>query len=432
MPYGPGIILSTSDGGVHWTEQKSGTTADLDAVSFVDARHGWVVGWNGVILTTSDGGATWEQENSGTTGELNSVFFADTSRGWVIGGGGIMVTSDGGAHWSLQDERANEWLYGLDFIDASHGWAVGVGSAGPYSNSWGVILRTSDGGAHWSAQDPATNNWLFGVDFVDASHGWAVGRGGTILATSDGGAHWLTQSSGTTADFHGVSCRGASLGWAVGAGGTILATTNGGWPDRTPPTTTASGAASLWYRSDVSLTLTASDNAGGSGVDATYYQIDGGPWAKGASLTIAAPADHSADGPHTVSYYSTDLSGNAEAAKSVTVEIDTTRPVISSAYLGFVRQASPAGWANCTSHFGLIYRVDDNLSPTAAVKLEALNWRGKVVKAISLGQCPTGVQQTYRLPLNLSFLFGRWRVTATDLAGNSQSAPVRFRLFVRR
>jgi hypothetical protein len=40
------------------------------------------------------------------------------------------------------------------------------------------------------------------------------------------------------------------------------------------------------------------------------------------------------------------------------------------------------------------------------------------------------VLQTCSLPCKLSLLLCRWRVTATDLAGNSQSRPADFRLFM--
>ena len=51
-----GAILATSDGGIHWQTQKSGTDEALLGVAFPDATHGWVVGWWGTILATSTGG----------------------------------------------------------------------------------------------------------------------------------------------------------------------------------------------------------------------------------------------------------------------------------------------------------------------------------------------------------------------------------------
>jgi hypothetical protein len=56
--------------------------------------------------------------------------------------------------------------------------------------------------------------------------------------------------------------------------------------------------------------------------------------------------------------------------------------------------------------------------------INALNFRGKVLRTISLGQRPTGVLQVYRLPGKLPHGFRRLLVSATDLAGNTQSKLV--------
>ena len=448
------VILVTVDGGATWTLQRSGVGESLQAVTFTDATHGWAVGGDdqsgtegrGVIVATSDGGATWTAQSSRTWPSFSAVSFPDARHGWVesitidMSSGDsvdwrysavILATADGGATWAQQ--YLDQWPYNeepvgeaepwpgpasVTFPDTSHGWAwTGI-----------AFLATSDGGAHWTRLNTYGGKALL---FLDASHGWAADQNGTISATSDGGATWTKQSSGTTAYLTAVSFPDASHGWAVGSDGVILATRTGGRPDRIPPTTTIGGADDLWHNAPVVLTLSATDNPGGSGVVATCYQIDGGPWVEGTTSTIPAPADHSYDGTHTVSYYSTDFSGNIEPARSVTVKIETTKPVISVAYLGFLRHRAHAGWGNHTSRFGLTYRIDDNLSPTAMVTLEALNWRGKVVKSTSLGECPTGVLHTCPLQFNLSLLFCRWRVTATDLAGNTQSRLADFRLFMR-
>ncbi len=87
--------------------------------------------------------------------------------------------------------------------------------------------------------------------------------------------------------------------------------------DRTAPVTVATAPAG-WQKTDVTVTLSASDNL--SGVNATYYRVDGGAPLVGTSATI------SAEGTHTVEFWSEDNSGNSEAPKSVTVQIDKTAP----------------------------------------------------------------------------------------------------------
>lgn len=82
--------------------------ADLNAVYFSDAEHGWVVGMGGSMLVTTDGGTHWRAQATGTVEDLSGVVFsADGRRGWVFpdtsatGRASITrVSSDGGRNWS--------------------------------------------------------------------------------------------------------------------------------------------------------------------------------------------------------------------------------------------------------------------------------------------------------------------------------------------
>ena len=107
--------------------------------------------------------------------------------------------------------------------------------------------------------------------------------------------------------------------------------------DVTPPTTTVSGVDKAWHAAPVTASFTATDDAGGSGVAYTQYSLDGGHhWRKATSVSVAAPADHSGDGIHTIDYRSVDGSGNREPARSFQVRIDTTAPATSA--------TAPSGW----------------------------------------------------------------------------------------
>jgi len=116
-------------------------------------------------------------------------------------------------------------------------------------------------------------------------------------------------------------------------------------PDTTPPTTTATGADALWHNTPVTVTFTAIDDPGGSGMSGglakTEYKLDSGFWTSGVSVTVPAPADHSGDGVHTLSYRSTDAAGNVEGAQSVTIKIDTTAPA--PAVTSFTPNSGPVG-----------------------------------------------------------------------------------------
>ena len=67
---------------------------------FLDINNGWVVGDSGVIVHTTDGGVSWDAQQSGTLVSLKTLFFVNVQRGWVGGGGNsVGRTTDGGATW---------------------------------------------------------------------------------------------------------------------------------------------------------------------------------------------------------------------------------------------------------------------------------------------------------------------------------------------
>jgi murein DD-endopeptidase MepM/ murein hydrolase activator NlpD len=75
------------------------------------------------------------------------------------------------------------------------------------------------------------------------------------------------------------------------------------------------------YRSDVELTLDATDNADGLGVDYILYKKQDGDWE-----TYTAPITFSSEGHYSVKYYSVDKAGNVENEKTVIFDIDKTIP----------------------------------------------------------------------------------------------------------
>jgi len=86
-----------------------------------------------------------------------------------------------------------------------------------------------------------------------------------------------------------------------------------------------------WYTSNVSITLSATDNSGGTGVAATYYTTDGStPTTSSTRFTGAFNVTQT----RTVKFFSVDVAGNAEAVKSQLVQIDATPSVTTIACNG--------------------------------------------------------------------------------------------------
>ncbi|MEO3859371.1 ThuA domain-containing protein [Acrocarpospora sp. B8E8] len=105
-----------------------------------------------------------------------------------------------------------------------------------------------------------------------------------------------------------------------------------GEPDTTAPVTTATPdpaqPASGWFTSLVLVTLAGADEAQGSGVDRTEFQLDGGAW-----TTYLEPVVITGDGPHTLNYRSVDKAGNVEAAKALALKVDATAPATTADFL---------------------------------------------------------------------------------------------------
>jgi hypothetical protein len=185
--------------------------------------------------------------------------------------------------------------------------------------------------------------------------------------------------------------------------------------ERTPspaPTTTVRGAGG-WHDKAVTLVFTATDHSG-SGVASTEYQLDSGPWTQGTTLTVAAPADHTNDGLHTVRFYSIDNDGDTEATHSCSVGIDTRPPKVVADWATTVRRGQVAS---------LRYLIDDPRpgSPTASVKIRIATAKGRDVKTLRVARAAVDARLATRFRCNLAKGSYRFFVYATDAAGNVQS-----------
>jgi photosystem II stability/assembly factor-like uncharacterized protein len=461
---GLGMILHSPDG-VRWLEQGVPQGPALNAVSFVDARHGWAAGEEGRVLRTEDGGATWEAQSAGTS-DLRDIQFRSETLGWAVGEG-AWWTEDGGATWHAAAVPDNVTLASLCFVDSAHGWAVGVDEE---ECANGVMLRTADGGRTWVRQELSGGWWLGGamhdVTFVDRSHGWAVGgdwwMDGYLYRTSDGGATWerislpkgpspaalcftdathglgvgerlwRTADGGTTwkveasgfaagsagPTLWGIDAADADRTWAVGAAGVILSTVDSA-DDTAAPSTVDDGDRS-WHRGVVTVHLRATD-IGASGVARTEYRVDGETtWREGEDVTFNAPRDHRGDGEHWITYRSVDAAGNVERARTCPVLIDTRGP---QTWAHAAREVAHGA----TVRFA--YRVNDLLSPCASLRLVIYDYRGgssdgqRVRKLIQEAQVRTGRDQSLRFRLDVPAGDYWYDLYASDLAGNACPYP---------
>ena len=177
--------------------------------------------------------------------------------------------------------------------------------------------------------------------------------------------------------------------------------------DTVGPETSPSLAGTLglngWYVAAVDVTLSRSDPAPGSGVAATWYRVDSGPWAG-----YAGPFSLSLEGEHLVTYYSRDNAGNAEVQKTLAVMIDSTAPTSNATALQIFTN---------TRTITLCYSAGDATSGISRVEL----WVKAPSAAWTLHSNLTSSPTTYIASADGEHQF---RTIAADMAGNrEESAP---------
>jgi len=133
--------------------------------------------------------------------------------------------------------------------------------------------------------------------------------------------------------------------------------------DVTPPTTIASASpgpnSNGWNKSSVAVSLSATDDAGGSGVKEIHYAV-------GTNSEVVLPGastviNLTSPGIFAINYHAVDLAGNVESAHTITVQIDRASPTITAAQSP---AANATGWNN--SNVTVSFSCADDLSGVAS------------------------------------------------------------------
>ncbi|MGH7583582.1 MAG: WD40/YVTN/BNR-like repeat-containing protein [Gemmatimonadales bacterium] len=221
------------------TDEASGVTATLQAVSAVSPEVAWAGGSNGTVLRTIDGGDHWTRlvVPGADRLEFRGVQALSGNEAWVLSAGNgpdsrIYHTHDGGITWTGQFTNADSSAFYdcIGFFDAKHGIAFSDAS-----QSRTTILHTDDGGTHWALLPPesvpatlpgegafASSNSCIAIA---GDRGWIAASTprGRILRSDDAGRTW-TVAADSTPLVHGpmagitaLSFRDAHHGIAVAA-----------------------------------------------------------------------------------------------------------------------------------------------------------------------------------------------------------------------
>ena len=95
------VFCSANSNAQNWNWQNPlPQGANLYSVYFANANTGYSVGFDGVILKTTDAGVSWTQQISGTSSSLLAVHFVNTDTGYAVGQSApLLKTTDGGNTW---------------------------------------------------------------------------------------------------------------------------------------------------------------------------------------------------------------------------------------------------------------------------------------------------------------------------------------------
>jgi probable HAF family extracellular repeat protein len=184
--------------------------------------------------------------------------------------------------------------------------------------------------------------------------------------------------------------------------------------DTTAPTTTATPTGTPgnggWFRSDVTVNLTATDNPGGFGVARITHSATGAqpiPTTNtpGASTSIALTAE----GETILTFYATDNAGNVEVAKTLTVRLDKTGPALSTTL-------TPAT-ARPGDTVGITIAANESLAavPTLTASGPCI---ATIPLTVSAGGTPNTYTSSYLVPAGTAGCTITFAATGTDPAGN--------------
>lgn len=185
-----------------WIVQNSGTEQHLQAVQFLDAEIGLVVGDNGTILKTTNGGADWVQLSSNTDINLHSISFINKDIGYVAGrtyhqdlgmhSNIILKTTNGGINWEEIQKPNTATILKVVFLTEQIGFSS-CGTDGLY--------KTETAGASWVKVSHKTTGSVF---FLSSNLGYAL-MGAGIAKTEDGGISWEQKKDGNSPDYNSAN-----------------------------------------------------------------------------------------------------------------------------------------------------------------------------------------------------------------------------------
>lgn len=168
-----GLIITSRDNGLSWSQSTVPVSVDLNAVHFSDELNGWAVGHGSTVLHSSDGGLSWQKQLDGRSLESIIVAYLKSPRSGLDEDEAESYLS---AILSMTRPGPGQFFMGVWFDQAGvNGYAVGP---------FGLIMGTQDGGLSWQPRNTQIDN----NDLLHLTAIRQVGQG--LYVTGERGRVW--------------------------------------------------------------------------------------------------------------------------------------------------------------------------------------------------------------------------------------------------
>lgn len=178
------LVLKTINAGSDWIVKKDGEQNIYTSSLILFDENKLKIGGYEILITTNDGGNHWTSQTT-TYSDFCNIFFTNSLVGYKGDGYIISKTINGGNTWEIiyNTNNFDDFLTELYFLDSNTGIALSLN---------GDILKTNDAGITWENKiNCVTRKKLNSVCFTNSNKGFACGDAGVVLQTTDNGLTWL-------------------------------------------------------------------------------------------------------------------------------------------------------------------------------------------------------------------------------------------------
>ncbi len=229
-----GFVAITNDGGSSWSRQRISSN-DLFDIAAWNPDNAIVVGSDGFAAYTSNGGESWNTAVTPvSSADLNAVAYVESGKAVAVGDGGtIIISTDNGANWHFPGGSSAmiDNLKDVCFADSDNGFICGEGN---------VFLSTNNGGERWKylPRHGAAGISMQSIDCLDCRTVYCAGAQHSIIKSNDGGVSWELLLSGRLGNWLAIDAANSSDIVACGQLGAACYSNDGGltWSDAHIPT----------------------------------------------------------------------------------------------------------------------------------------------------------------------------------------------------